>query len=103
MLRVVGDRDRLVDKKHRDTVLNPVRTPKSWVVERLVADQQKRTPVLRADQDAQKFFVKHSGRSADREPPGPPLITPGWLNGAGAPPMAKPGLAPGLCCAAACA
>ncbi len=66
MLRVFGDRDRLVDKQHRDTVLNPVRTPKSRVVERLVADQQKRTPVLRTDQDAQKFFVKHSGRSTDR-------------------------------------
>ena len=33
----------------------------------LVADQQQRPAVLRADQDAQQLFVEHSGGSADRD------------------------------------
>ena len=54
-------------------------------------DQQQRPAVLRADQDAQQFFVEHADGSADRQVDEAAWIVPPWSNGAGAPPMAKPG------------
>lgn len=65
MLSVVGHRDSLVDEKHRNAVLDAVRTAKPGVVEELVADQQQRPAVFRADEDAQQLFVEHEGRLAD--------------------------------------
>ena len=62
MLGVVGHRDRLVDKKHWDAVLDAVCAAKPGVVEALVVDQQQRPAIFRADEDAQQFFVKrHAG------------------------------------------
>ena len=59
MLGVVGHSDRLVDKQNRDAVLDPVRAAQPRVVEEIVANQQQRTTVLRADENAQQFFVEH--------------------------------------------
>jgi len=59
MLGVVGHRDRLVDEKHWDAVLDAIGAAKSRVVEVLVTDQQKGPAVLRADQNAQQFVVDH--------------------------------------------
>jgi hypothetical protein len=66
MLGIVGHRDRFVDEQHWDAVLDPVRATKPRVVEELVVNQQQRPAVLRADQDAQQFFVEHGRRSAER-------------------------------------
>jgi hypothetical protein len=60
MLGLVGHRDRFVDEQDRDAVLDAVRAAKPRVVEELVVNQQQRPAVLRADEDAQKFFVEHN-------------------------------------------
>ena len=52
MLGVVGHRDRLVDEKHWDAVLDAIGAAKSRVVEVLVTDQQPPEPLRNAFQDA---------------------------------------------------
>lgn len=59
MFGVIGHRDRLVDEKHWDAVLDAIRTTEPRVVEELVADQQQGPAVFRAYEDAQQFFVEH--------------------------------------------
>ena len=62
MFGLVGHRDRLVDEKHGDAVVNAVSPAKPRVVEELVVHQQQLPAVFRADEDAQQFFVKrHAG------------------------------------------
>lgn len=67
MFGVARHRHCLVDQKHRDAVLDAVRTAQPRVVEQLVVDQQQRPAIFRADEDAQQFFVEHDGRLADAE------------------------------------
>jgi len=59
MFGIVGHRDGLVDKKHRDAVVDAIRAAQSRVVQKLVIDQQQRPAILRADENAQQFFVDH--------------------------------------------
>jgi hypothetical protein len=69
MFGVIGHRDRLVDEKHWDAVLDAVRATETRVVEELaravlfaqalIGDQQQRPAVFRAHEDAQQFFVEH--------------------------------------------
>ena len=66
MLGVVADRNRLVNQKHRDAVLDAVCAAKARVVEALVVDQQQRPAVFRADEDAEELFVEHDRTLAGR-------------------------------------
>ena len=61
MLGVVGDVDGFVDKQHRNAVLDAIGATQPGVVKELVVDKEQRSAVLRADQDAQQFLVKHNG------------------------------------------
>ena len=70
MLGIVGHRDRLVDQKHGDAVLDAVRAAQPRVVEEFLmagVDQKQWPAVLRADQDAQQFVVEHDGWLADAD------------------------------------
>ena len=67
MLGVVGHRDRVVDEKHRNAVLDADRAAKPGVVEELIVDQQQWPAVFRTDEDAQQLFVEHGRRLADAE------------------------------------
>ena len=59
MFGVVSHRDRLVNEKHRNAVLDSIRAAQPRVVEVLVIDQQQGPAVLRADENAEQFFVDH--------------------------------------------
>jgi hypothetical protein len=59
MFGIIGHRDRLVDEKYGDAVLDAIRAPEPSVVEVLVVDQQQRPAVFRADEDAQQLVVEH--------------------------------------------
>jgi hypothetical protein len=69
MFGVIGHRDRLVDEKHWDAVLDAVRATEPRVIEELaravlfaqtlIVDQQQRPAVFGAHEDAQQFFVEH--------------------------------------------
>ncbi len=61
MLGVVGDVDGFVDEQYRNAVLDAIGATQPGVVEELVVNQEQRSAVLWADQDAQQFFVQHDG------------------------------------------
>lgn len=64
MFGVVGHGDGFVDQQDRNAVLDAVCAPQSRVVQKLVAHQEKRAAVLRADQNGKKLVVEHSRGSA---------------------------------------
>jgi hypothetical protein len=56
---VIGHRDRLVDKKHGDAVLDAIRAPQAGVVQELIVNKKQRSAVFWAYQDAEQLFVEH--------------------------------------------
>ena len=61
MLGIVGHGDGFVDEQHRNAVLDAIGATQPGVVEELVVNQEQRSAVLWADQDAQQFLVQHDG------------------------------------------
>lgn len=54
------DIDCLLDQQHRNVILDAVGLAQPWVVED-VAEEQQRSPVNGAHQDAQQLLVQHGG------------------------------------------